>query len=227
MKAVRLLIITLCASFALAGDAPLPKAQAKVYDRDGNIYMTGQDGKELQLTALGKDSHAVLSPNGHQVVFVRQVRELKDNPMGFPADDAAIMYAAWSPDEIWTMDIKDRQPTVLRKSIYEKDPKKCTGWFYDLNFSPDGKTIYYACQPGSPTTGAIHTMNSDGTGDRWVCWGQSVDVVGDGSKYHGYLVVVRKADDGAYDISVLMTPAGKEIERISEEDFWKTHQKVK
>ena len=60
MKPVPLLIIMLIASLASAGDVPLPKAQARVYDRDGNIYTTGQDGKELQLTALGKDSHAVL-----------------------------------------------------------------------------------------------------------------------------------------------------------------------
>ena len=216
------IFLMMIASISLAGDV-LPR----VYDRDGNIYMKGQDGQEVQITASGKDSHAALSPNGKQIVFVRQVQELKDNPLGVPEDDAAMMYASWSPCEIWTVDIKDK-PKILRKSTYEKDPKKSTGWFYDLNFSPDGKTIYYACQPGSPTTGAIHSMNSDGSSDHWVCWGQSVDIVGDKSdKYYGHLVVKRKADDGAYDISVLMTPNGKEIEKISEEEFWKTHQKVK
>ncbi|MDO9566893.1 MAG: hypothetical protein Q7J15_09155 [Candidatus Desulfaltia sp.] len=226
MKTLPILIM-LCASLALAGDAP-PKAHADVYDREGNIYMKGTDGQELQLTTSGKDSHATLSQNGQQVIFVRRVQELKDNPLGVAEDDAAMLYASWSPDEIWTMDIQDKKPKVLRKSTYEKEPKKCTGWFYDLNFSPDGKTIYYACQPGSPSTGAIHAMSFDGTDDRWLCWGQSVDVVGGdkSDKYYGHLVVSRKADDGAYDISMLMTPDGKEIEKISEA-FWKSHQKVK
>ena len=221
MKTLPILICLLITSSVYAGEI-----QSRVYERGSNIYLMS-DGKEVQLTALGKDSHAVLSPDGQQVVFVRQVQELKDNPMGFPEDDAAMLYAAWSPYEIWTMDIKGKKPKVLRKSHYEKDAKKSTGWFYDLNFSPDAKTIYYACQPGSPGTCAIHSMNSDGTDDKWVCWGQGVDVVGGktSDKYYRHLVVERKADEGAYDITVLMSPNGKEIEKISD-DFWKTHKKV-
>lgn len=223
MKSLPLLIFPLIALIVCAGEV-----QPRIFERGSNIFLMSE-GKEIQLTTSSKDSHAVLSPNGTQIVFVRRMQELKDNPLGVPEGDAAMLYAAWSPYEIWTMDIKDKQAKVLRKSTYEKDPKKCTGWFYDLNFSPDGKIIYYACQPGSPTTCSIHAMDADGTNDRWICWGQSVDVVcGERSdKYYGHLVINKKADDGAYDITVLMAPNGKEIEKISEEEFWKTHKKVK
>lgn len=214
MKTLYLSILLFASLFVHAG-AGQSQDQLEVFERDGNIYLMS-NGKEVQLTTSNKDSRAVLSPDGRQVVFVRQVQALKDNPWGDMEDDAALMYTDWSPDEIWTLDIKDKEAKILRKSTYERDAKKCAGWFRGLKFSTDGKTIYYVCQPCCPTTWAVHAMRSDGTGDRWVSWGEKVDVVVGGDKadqYYGYLVVERKATDGAYGISVLMTPDGKEIEK--------------
>ena len=228
MKTLYLSVLLFASLFVHASEGQ-PKDRLKVFELDGNIYLAGGDGKKVQLTTSGKDDHPILSPNGQQVIFVRQVQALKDNPWGMPEDDAEMMYAAWSPDEIWTMDIKDKQPKVLCKSTYEgRDAKNHTGWFRGLKFSPDGKTIYYVCQPCCPTTWAVHAMRSDGTGDRWVSWGEKVDVVGGdkSDKCYGYLVVERKADDGAYDITVLLAPDGKKIAKISPEEFWKTHEKV-
>ena len=80
------------------------------FERDGNIYVKDQKGKELQLTFLRKDTSPVLSPNKKQVIFVRRIEELKNNPWGDPANDAALMYMCWSPDEIWTVDSDEKIP---------------------------------------------------------------------------------------------------------------------
>ena len=195
---------------------PMPEEYVfeKAYLNEGNIYFVDKEGKERQFTVLGKDSEMILSPNKKQIVFVRQVQELKDNPYGIPETDAEIEYGNWSPYEIWTIDVNNGESKVLLKSYYKKgvDTKENRGWFYSHDFSPDGNKLYYACQPGCPTTHAIHSVNADGTEDKWLHWGESVKVIEDKEEeYCGYLIVRRGADDGAYDITVIMTPEGKEI----------------
>jgi tetratricopeptide (TPR) repeat protein len=199
---------------------PMPEKYAfgKVYINNGNIYFVNEKGKEIQYTSSGKDKEVILSPNKKQIVFVRQVEELKDNPLGIPENDAEIAFYNWSPYQIWTINIEEGKPQVLLKSYYKGSAKKENrGWFHGLSFSPDGKKIYYVCQPGCPTTHVIHSVNFDGTGDKWLHWGESVKVIKDKeSKYYGYLIVERKADDGVYDIPVVLTTEGKEIGRYEE-----------
>lgn len=168
------------------------------------------------------NSEAVLSPDGSQIIFIKQIKELKDNPAGIPEDDGAIVYQHWSPDEIWVMDSQSKEEKVLVKSHYGANAKENRGWFSDLNYSPDGKKIYYVCQPGSPTTHAIRSVNSDGTEDKWITWGESVDVIGgnESDEYFGSLIIERKAEDGAYDVYSLMTPEGAEIMIVEDIKRW-------
>jgi len=179
----------------------------------------------------------VLSPDGKQLICVKQVARLKDNPSGIPEDDASMMYTAWSPMEIWTAKPDGSEARLLLRSRYTGNSREDRGWFSDLNFSPDSKKIYYVCNPACPTTNAIHSVNRDGTDDRWICWGNSVDVVGGkpGDRWYGYLVVEQK-NIGSDDIPVLIAPEGSEKVILPTLDkfvlqalkvFWKEHTKVK
>ena len=186
----------------------------------GNVCVVYSDGSLRRVTNSGRDHGPALAPDGKQVVFVRQVAEFADNPLGVPEDDAAMLYACWSPYEIWCADLDAGTVAVLLRSQYASgvDRKENRGWFYDLGFAPDGRTLYYACQPACPTTNAIRAVDRDGSNDRWLCWGQSVEVIDDDASdpYFGCLRV-EYDEDGPYDIGVILSPGGHELARVREQ----------
>lgn len=184
---------------------------------------------------VGRESGAVLSPDGKQLVYVKQVARLEDNPWGEPADDMAMVYMAWSPDEIWTAEPDGSEARPLVTSRDEEDRYQ-GGWFSRIHFSPDSQKIYYNCNPCSPTSLAVRSVNRDGTDNQLFTYGSIAGVVGgeETSRWHGY-VLVMKGNVGSEDIPTLVAPWGSEgvvIPTLADyrhqaiADFWKDHPKV-
>ena len=189
--------------------------EPKVFVENNNIYFVDERGRRIQLTSSGKDGDAILSPNKKQIIFVRQAEKSKD-----------------SSYEIWVVDKNEKKPKILIKNKHKsRGQGENAGWLLNLSFSPDGKKIYYVCRSASPTINAVRSVNSDGTGDKWIHWGESVTGIGGAptDKYYGYLLVKRRAEDKIYEnVYAVMTPEGKEVELIGALDkwFWEKHQKV-
>ena len=205
----------------------------KVFVKNGNIYLI-KDGETIQITNNGKDSAPVLSPDGRQIVFIRQVQAFENNPFGLPPTDAGITMGYWSPYEIWTVYLDEMTPKVLIKSHYNpKNSKENIGWFTNIIFSPDSKKIYFDGFPGTATTYTIHCANRDGTEERWIHYGNLVNIINNkNDPYYGYLLIQKRSPYGAYEEFAVITPEGKEIETfpIDEEDkyikeFWRKHEK--
>ena len=148
--AVALVFLVLCGISAAPRAEVLPDPEPKV--------SSGEDSSG----GVGREYGAVLSPDGKQLVYVKQVARLEDNPWGEPADDMAMVYMAWSPDEIWTAEPDGSEARPLVKSVDEEGSYR-GGWFSRLHFSPDSRKIYYNCNPSSPTDLAVRSVNRDGT----------------------------------------------------------------
>jgi len=165
----------------------------------GNIRLTTESGEEIQITDSGRDYSPTISPSGTKVFFIRLARDPADNPAGIPPNDAAIRYQNWSPFDIWVKNLlTGEEKEFLRSKYYPDAPideqaKKNRGWFSNLQFSPDGERMYYMCSTGSPTTSAVHSVNIDGTDDRWLTFALTMDVIDNpGHEFHGHLKVVRR-----------------------------------
>jgi len=206
----------------------------KVFVKNGNIYLI-KDEETIQITKSGKDSAPILSPDEKQIVFIRQVKPLEDNPYGLPPTDAGITMGNWSPYEIWTVYLDEMVPRVLIKSHYHdiKNIKQDIGFFMDIIFSPDSKKIYFDGLPGTATTYTIHCANRDGTEERWIYYGKLVDIIKNkDDPYYGYLLIQKRSPHGAYDEFAVITPEGKVVETFPIDDegeyikeFWRKHRK--
>ncbi len=130
-----------------------PDGHRIVFTRNDDLYVIGADGKGLhQLTRSGQASSPVWSPDGSAIAFVKDSREPGSNrtivainadgtghtrPLTSPATDA--IQPSWSPDS------KKLTFTVLTDTC--SDLGACIMGFGGKAWS-------------------IHTINSDGTGDR-------------------------------------------------------------
>ncbi len=81
-----------------------------------------------------------------------------------------------------------------------------------LKFSPDGKRLYFITSAWV-TSGALHRVNVDGSGERFVAAANSLKVLGSGS-YKGHLIISQHRyflGGGSYDWYYVFTPQGKEV----------------
>jgi Tol biopolymer transport system component len=199
---------------------PSMHAQAQVvYEKEGNIYIKDKTGKNKQLTNKNKDYESKLSPNRKQVIFIRAV-----NPCPF-TEETGWLFSDF--DEIWSMDIDGNNQHRIVENNYSEgmDMGNYIGSFGSLNFSPDGKYIYFLCQ-NCATDAILYKADADGSNIRKLSNAHQLDVIGGNpkDKYYGHLVAGKRKSSKGEAIKwtvVLLDSDGKEVEEIEDlEKFW-------
>ncbi|MBF0595197.1 MAG: PD40 domain-containing protein [Candidatus Omnitrophica bacterium] len=192
----------------------------QVFVKGGNVFLK-KDGKTIQLTTEGNCRAPVFSPTGKNVIFIRKSKEIADDLAAGDPDENKKQYA----DEVWVVNFKELKPRLLASQVPSpegRDPGKsriqrvCDD---KMAFSPDGKSVYFLTDAWV-TSCAVDAANIDGTGVRYVTDGSSLRVVMRG-KYEGYLVVEKHRyfiGGGSYNFAWLVTPSGKEIGPVGEQE---------
>jgi Tol biopolymer transport system component len=164
-----------------------------VSEKQGNIYYDNQ-----QLTHSGKDSQAALSPDGKQLVFVREIENQNT--------------------ELWLMDVSGQNAHAIVQSQAHEDVKQNLTGFNNPVFSLDGKAIYFLTTAWA-TSDAVHSIDLNTYKQHFVTDGNSLELVPSG-KYKGYLIVSEHKyhkEGGSYEDFWLVSPKGKAIKSLGEE----------
>lgn len=178
----------------LLSTAPLA-AQNVSIDR-GNVVLTRSGARPAQLTSGGRDRDPALSPDARRVAFVRG------------EGDAS---------ELWIVDAAGGAPRRLVGARRSAEPQENLTSFASPRFSPDGATVYVLTEAWA-TSGAVHAVDVATGRVRFVCPGNSLQVVPRG-EHAGHLVVSQHryfVGGGSYDWYWLVTPAGAEVGPIGE-----------
>lgn len=145
-----------------------------------------------QLTSSGKDSMAVLSSDGKQVVFVR--------------DDA-----------LWFMDVTGNNAHAIVVSTENDDVKQNLTEHNNPRFSLDSKAVYFL-SAAWVTSNAVHVVDLATPKQHFVTDGNSLALVPKG-KYKGYLIVSKNnyhQGGGSYEDFWLVSSKGKAIKSLGE-----------
>jgi WD40 repeat protein len=197
-------LIILAASLAVAAHV---SAQT-VAVQDGNIQFTDKAGKTIALTSSGRDSGAVLAPDGKWVAFVRKV-EGKKIPTGSDEVD---------PTELWQVRVDGKEPTMLLRCRESDKVESLIGGFENLQFSTNGKLLYFVT-PAWATSGAVHVVDTTNRKERYLFPGNDLRVVTAG-EYKDCLLVQQHRyfiGGGSYDWFWLLRPDGKEVGPVGED----------
>jgi dipeptidyl aminopeptidase/acylaminoacyl peptidase len=186
--------------------------------RNGNVFFTDAAGHSRELTSSGRDSNALLAPDGRWVVFVRKVAGKK---IATGADET-------EPTELWQIRTDGKEATRLVRSHGSEKPESIVAGFERVQFSSDGKLIYFLT-PAWATSGAIHVIDSTNGREYFVCPGNDLKVVPAG-EYRDCLLVQQHRyfiGGGSYDWYWLLRPDGREVGPVGEnlESFESTYRK--
>ena len=194
-------------------------AETVLSSREGNIFLS-RDGVEKQLTSSGRDSDPVLAPDGKWVMFVREI-------------DGELIATGSSPDgeppaELWQIGVNGKDPTRLVRTRADGDPKKLIAAFQNIQFSADGRLVYFVT-PAWATSGAVHVVDTTNGKERFVMPGNELEIIHSG-QYRDHLLVNQHRyflGPGSYDWFWLFRPDGTEVGPVGEdtEDFKSLHVK--
>ena len=170
---------------------------------------------------------SVVSPDGKQSVFIKEVKECPYTPDTgwFPSDY----------DEIWAMNADGTEKRCIISNNYAvgQDMQNYLGSFDSLCFSPDSKHIYFLCQ-NSATNALLYRANADGTNIKQLGSAHDISGVVGGDPedtYYGCVVVhskkVVEGQDSYSWVTLLLSADGMEIKEIDNiDEFWSQHSKV-
>jgi Tol biopolymer transport system component len=169
----------------------------QVTENQGNLYYHNDQGNVQQLTGSGKDSQPVLSPDGKQLVFIREAQN----------------------NELWIMAVSgdNARPIVIGHN--DEDVKKNLTELNNPLFALNGKAVYFL-SAAWVTSNAIHKVDLTTNKQHFVTDGNSLKLVPSG-KYKGYLIVSKHKyhkDGGSYEDFWLVSPEGKAIKSLGEEE---------
>jgi len=187
----------------------------------GNIVYTETAGVVAQLTTSGRDSQALLHPDGEWIYFVRSfagkmVGEKYTPPYGMKVKEGVLC------EEIWRIRKDGTKETRLYRqdhgAIPGPDTAYVVGWIIHLQFSPKGDKVFFET-PESATCAGLRVMNADGSRERLLGEGSETRIIlSDRSeRFSGYIVTSQHRyypSRGSYDLFFLFTPDLKEIAPI-------------
>lgn len=199
------LILCFCVFASLIGAVEA----ASVREQDGDIFYVGDDGVSRQLTTSKNNGHAVLSPDGKSVAYVR-LYEVPDRQVSDPDERC----------ELWLTDIEGKAPRLLLKNkAGETSEEQRLAYFNNLIFTPDSKSLYFL-SAAWVTSNAVHLLDLATLQEHYVTDSDSIRLVTKG-KYAGYLVAMKHKyfkQGGSYDYYWLVNPQGREIRMVARDE---------
>jgi hypothetical protein len=150
-----------------------------------------------------------LSPDGRFVVSVRPTTERM----------VSTALGDMEATELWISRVDGSEARMLIRSTSSDSPRKTIAGIRALQFSPNGRRIYFL-SVAWVTSGAVHMIDLESGHDRFLCDGNSLEVIPRG-KYAGHLIVNQHRyfmGGGSYDWFWLLTPEGKEVAPIAPDD---------
>ena len=178
--------------------------------KDGNVFFTRGDGREVQLTSDGLDSDPSLSLDSKKVVFVRRTPGyLIDTGRG-DVDENELWIAA--------VDRRSKPRLVLRgRSGNFRDNLVLAG-FYLPRFSADARRVYFLATTWA-TSDAIHSLDLSSGKTQFIAAGHSVEPINYGrfKKYAFVRTDTMGRQGGHIDDYWLYNPEGKAVKRIGGE----------
>jgi len=198
-------------AFLLSVSCVLSSAAQDVRVDGGNVvYLPAGGGAPRRLTSMGLDSFAVLSPDGRTVAFVRRKPGVMVEAASGPREAT----------ELWVANADGAGARRLVGSQAAESMERMLAGFTDPSFSPDGRRLYFLSSAWA-TSGAVHVVELATGAERYVCPGNSLEVVPRG-EYAGHLVVEQHryfvGGSGSYDWLWLVTPEGRDVGPIGEEE---------
>jgi hypothetical protein len=169
----------------------------------GNIYYTpGSSTDRKQLTTTGLDGQPSLSPDGSTVVFVR----------GTPGRTVQAAYPDMEATELWAVRVDGSNARLRVRGKASKTVEETVAGIQTPEFSADGRGIYFL-GGGWVTSSAVHVLDLTTGRVRFVCPGNSLEVVRKG-QYRGHLVISQHRyfiGGGSYDWLWLVAPDGRQV----------------
>ena len=181
-------------------------AQTVTVER-GDVYVRANDAEPAkQITSLGDVQEAVLSPDHKTIAFIRDTPEV----IVFTGDGDC------PAGEIWVVRVDGTGSRRLLRGRKATKMDQVLGGLRELQFSPDGKKIYFTSQAWA-TSGAVHVVEIESGAERFVCGGNLMQVIPRG-RYAGHLILSQHRyflGHGSYDWAWLFTPGGREVAPIA------------
>ena len=137
------IVLPILLAATLAGAASAATVGA---DR-GNLVVNGK-----AITAGGRDSDPVLSPDGKRVVFVRRGPVVA--AMKWCSDETNGTHSV----ELWSIAADGRDARRLLSGLGTREPKTTVCDFQNMQFSSNGQLLYFET-PAWATSGAAHVLD--------------------------------------------------------------------
>jgi hypothetical protein len=174
--------------------------------RDGNIELVNAQGTATQINGNGEVVEAARSPDGKLIAYVVITPDL------FIDTGAGRIRA----DEIWVMNAQGTEARRLVEGREDDKVELTLAGFSELHFSPKGDTIFFMSNAWA-TSNAIHAVELKTGHERFVCDGNSLEVITRG-RYKGNLLVRKhkyRLQGGSYNWVWMVSPWGRDIKVAS------------
>ena len=202
--AFRPVLLAILFAFALA----IPRLHAQeVTAKDGKIVLT-VGGTPQVLTEGGRDSDPALSPDGRTVAFVR----------GTPGRMISTGSGDAEATELWMVGADGKNAARLLSGATHPKTERLLAGMSSPQWSPDGRRIFFLSAAWA-TSGAVHVLDVATRRERFVCAGNSLQMLRTG-EYRGHMIVSQHRyflGGGSYDWHWLLRPDGSEVGPIGED----------
>jgi hypothetical protein len=187
-------------------------AAPRVFVDGGNVVLEN-DGVKRPLTASGRDSEPVLSPDGRFVVFTR-------GPAQKAGDDAC--HDGSAAESLMRVEADASRETTLVRGRAGKTPQTRLCGFTAKQFNSNGRLLYFLT-PGWATSGALHVYDFKARAERFVVDASGLLVLSACRNEHKDRVAILRHKyfvfGGSYDWYWLYDPnANQEIGPLGEID---------